>query len=204
MVMPTGIETTLQLLVEGNDQRNFFECFCQHLSLKDIEVHNFGGINELKKYLSAFVKIPGFDKVTRLGIVRDAEQSATSALQSIQSAAKNASLSPPDRVRKFTGGTPAVGVLVLPGDGKKGMLETLLCRTFADNPENVCIDEFFKCLENQAKLSLKRPDKSRAYAFLSTKEFPQSSVGVAAKKGYWNLEHDALAHVRNFLTELAS
>lgn len=204
MVMPTRIETHLQLLVEGNDERNFFQHFCQHLSLKNVEVHGFGGVNNFKRYLPAFVNIPGFDNVARLGIVRDAEQSATSALQSIQSVTKNAGLSPPDHVQKFTEGTPAVGVLVLPGGDQNGMLETLLCQTFADSPENACIDEFFNCLENQANLSLKRPDKSRAYAFLSTKEFPQSSVGVAAQKDYWNLDHDALANVRNFLTELAS
>ena len=204
MVMPTRIETDIQLLVEGNDEKNFFQYFCQHLSLKNVEVHGFGGVDNFKRYLPAFVNIPGFDNVARLGIVRDAEQSATSALQSIQSVTRNAGLSPPDRVQKFTGGTPAVGVLVLPGGEQNGMLETLLCQTFADGPENACIDEFFNCLENQANLSLKRPDKSRAYAFLSTKESPQSSVGVAAQKDYWNLDHDALAHVRNFLTELAS
>ena len=84
------------------------------------------------------------------------------------------------------------------------MLETLLCRTFANDPENGCIDEFFNCLENQANKSVKRPDKSRAYAFLSAQEHPQSSVGVAAKKGYWNLNHDEFSHVRDFLIELAS
>ena len=204
MVMPTRIETDIQLLVEGKDQENFFQHYCKHLSLQDIQVRDFGGVNDLKHYLPAFAKIPGFDDVTRLGIVRDAESNAASALQSVQSVIRNASLPSPDRVQKFTAGTPSVGALILPGHGQSGMLETLLCRAFADNPENVCIDEFFKCLENQANLSLKRPDKSRAYAFLSTKEHPQSSVGVAAMKGYWNLEHNAFNHVREFLTELAS
>lgn len=204
MVMPTRIETDIQLLVEGNDEKNFFQYFCQHLSLKNIEVHGFGGVYNFKRYLPAFVNIPGFDNVARLGIVRDAEQSARSALQSIQSVTRNAGLSPPDRVQKFTEGTPGVGVLILPGYEESGMLETLLCQTFTDSPENGCIDEFFNCLENQANLSLKRPDKSRAYAFLSTKEYPQSSVGVAAQKGYWNLDHDAFIDVRDFLTKLAS
>ena len=204
MAMPTRIATDIQLIVEGNDQRNFFQQFCQHLTLNGIEVHDFGGVNELKNYLPAFVNIPGFGDVTRLGIIRDAEHNAASALQSVQSVVKNAGLLPPDHVQGFAAGTPSVGVLILPGHEQSGMLETLLCRTFADEPENGCIDEFFKCLQNQANLSLKRDDKSRAYAFLSTKDHPQSSVGVAAKKGYWNLDHDAFIDVRDFLTELAS
>ena len=204
MVRPTRIEAKTQLLVEGNDQRNFFEHFCEHLFLKGVEVHDFGGIKELNGFLSAFVNTPGFDNVNRLGIIRDAEQNATSAFQSVQSALNAAELSPPDVPQQFTQGIPAVAVLILPDDSRGGMLETLLCRTITDQPEHDCIDNFFRCLENEKNISIKRPDKSRAHAFLSTKEHPESSVGVAAKKGYWNLDHHALSHVRDFLTELAT
>ena len=203
MVKPKKIESNVQLLVEGNDQRNFFECFCQHLSLEGIEVHDFGGTGELSGFLSAFVMIPGFNTVAALGIVRDAEENATSAFQSVQSALRKAELLPPDRPRQLSAGTPAVAALVLPGDDEDGMLETLLCRTIADQPENTCIDAFFECIENRTNVSVKRPDKSHAYAFLSTKEHPQTSVGVAAKKGYWNLDHNAFSEVRDFLTKLA-
>ena len=204
MVMPTRIATDIQLLVEGNDGKNFFRHFCQHLSPTSIEVHDFGGINNFKCYLPAFVNISGFGNVTRLGIIRDAEDDAAAAFQSVQSVVKNAGLCPPDDVQTFSAGTPTVGVLILPGDKQSGMLETLLCQTFADQPENSCIDEFFRCLESQTNQSLKRPDKSRAHAFLSTTDYPQLSVGVAAQKGYWNLDHDAFIHVRDFLTKLAS
>ena len=38
------IKSEIQLLVEGNDQRNFFEAFIDHLSLENIQIQNFGGV----------------------------------------------------------------------------------------------------------------------------------------------------------------
>ncbi len=43
------IKSEIQLLVEGNDQRNFFEAFIEHLSRANIQVQNFGGVNDLSR-----------------------------------------------------------------------------------------------------------------------------------------------------------
>lgn len=40
----TSIEAPTQLLVEGNDQRNFFEAFAAHLRLHDVQVRSFDGV----------------------------------------------------------------------------------------------------------------------------------------------------------------
>ncbi len=198
------IEKRAQLLVEGNDQRNFFEHFCQHLSLDGIQIHDFGGVNDLSKFLASFIQSPRFALVTRLGIVRDAEKDALSAFQSVKSALENNDLPSPEKPCKFLSDRPGPGVLILPGDNAEGMLETLLCRTIAEEPEYICIDEFFRCIKKRTGNSIKRPDKSLAFSFLSTREHPELSVGVAAKKGYWNLDHAALNHVRDFLKQLTT
>ena len=49
------IKSVIQLLVEGNDPRNFFEAFIEHLALADIQIQNFGGVSELGGFLRAFV-----------------------------------------------------------------------------------------------------------------------------------------------------
>ena len=54
----TKIESAFQLLVEGNDPRNFFEKFVEHLDLAGIQVQNFGGVDELKRFLKGFVRTP--------------------------------------------------------------------------------------------------------------------------------------------------
>ena len=82
------------------------------------------------------------------------------------------------------------------------MLETLLCRSVADKPVNECIDDFFGCADALPGVDIRRPDKARAQAYLATQPEPHVSVGVAAQKGYWPLDHDAFAEVRDFLTAL--
>ena len=198
------IKSAIQLLVEGNDPRNFFEAFVEHLSLADIQVQNFGGIYELRGFLRALVNAPGFQIVQSIGIVRDAEISAERAFQSVQSSLERAKLPVPDSSVERTDTNPAVTVLILPGDNRQGMLETLLCESFADNPVEGCIDDFFKCVESLPDVSIERSDKARAHAYLTTKPNPHFSVGVAAKNDYWDLNHSVFSTVRDFLQTIAA
>lgn len=198
------VEEPVQLLVEGNDQRNFFETLLCHLGRIDVQVHNFGGVNDLRDFLPGLVDAPGFKETVRsVGIVRDAETSAESALQSIQSSLRKAGLETPDSPGKRISADPSVTVLILPDGKRKGMLETLLCESFAGTPVDECIDGFFECVEAVGE-SVKRPDKARAWAYLTTMPDPHHSVGVAAKRGYWDLDHDAFGNVRDFLEKLCT
>lgn len=223
---PVGIERPVQLLVEGNDARNFFEALTSHLGLGDIQVQNYGGVNDLGGFVSAFAAAPGFTGVTSLGVVRDAERPADGApgtqredappteprrgteryadraFQSVRTALQNVGLPVPERPVETSISSPSVGVLILPGGGDDGMLETLLCRTFAGSPVDACIEGFFRCVE-RSEIPIRRPDKSRARAFLATTADPQVSVGVAAQRGHWDFDHAALRGVRDFLRTLA-
>ena len=196
------IKSSVQLLVEGNDQRNFFEALVEHLQLTEVQIRNFGGVNELRRYLAALVNVAHFSTVRQIGIVRDAETSATSAFASMQSALRNANLAVPDQPAMLAQGKPNVSVLVLPDEADSGMLETLLCKIFAGTPVDRCIDELFACVKPVLSKELKRPEKARCHAWLATKPDPHLSVGIAAKRGYWNLDHSALAGVRAFLKAL--
>ena len=198
------IKSAIQLLVEGNDPRNFFEAFVEHLSLANIQIQNFGGVSELSGFLGALVNAPGFQTVQSLGIIRDAETSAERAFQSVQSSLERAKLPVPDSPAERTDTSPAVTVLILPGDNRQGMLETLLCESFADDPVEECIDDFFKCVESLPDVSIERADKARARAYLTTKPNPHFSVGVAAKNDYWDLDHNVFSTVRDFLQTIAA
>lgn len=205
MYLPQKVESKYQLLVEGNDQRNFFNAFIGHLAIDDIQIQNFGGVRELKRYLSAFVNVPGFrETVQRVGIVRDAESSASSAFQSVQSSLERAGLAVPEHPESASDGNPSIYVLILPGRGKSGMLENLLCETFAGSKEDECITSFFDCLSENGVGEIRRPHKARAWAYLTTKPDPHHSVGYAASKGYWgDLDQPVFSIVRDFLKSLA-
>ena len=206
MGKPTQITQSVQLLVEGNDQRNFFEAFIDHLSLGSIQIQNFGGVSELRGFLLALVNAPGFRQIVQsVGIIRDAETSPEAAFQSVQDSVRNAGLPIPDRPEERFGTDPTIVVQILPGVNRQGMLETLLCESFSDTPEDRCIDDFFRCIEtNSSNGAIRRPEKARARAYLTTKPEPYLSVRVATKRGYWDLDHDTFADVRGFLEKITA
>ena len=202
MPLPQPIQKPKQLLVEGKDQQNFFEAFLDHIHDRSVQVQNFGGVQELRGFLLAFVNMPEFGTVERVGVVRDAEDDANGAWQSVRSALENAKMPIPKHVGQRSVGKPGVSVFILPGNNQPGMLETLLNQTFANAPINECIDTFFQCVEDLPDQQIQRPDKARSQAYLATWPEPHVSVGVAAMKGYWNLDHSVFGPLRTFLTKL--
>lgn len=168
-----------------------------------VQIQNFGGTQDLRNYLSAFSKQRRFSEIVkRIGVVRDAETDFDAAFASVRSSLKNAELPVPESHGEFTNLPLSVGTLILPGQNQNGMLETLLCKTITDNEVSQCIDRFFECIRDEAKIDVTRMEKARAHVFIATKPQPHVSVGVAAKKGYWDLNHVQFEDVRNFLREL--
>lgn len=207
---PAAIREKVQLLVEGNDERNFFEAFAAHLALGNVQIQVLDGKNRLREFLVTLAGATAFRTVRCIGIVRDADDSADAAFQSVRTSLRNANdairssgveFPVPARPDQLVGERPALSVLILPGDGQKGMLETLLCRTFAGDDVDRCIDRFFECAEESGR-AIHRPDKARARAYLATTPDPHVSVGVAAMKGHWGLDHRAFDGVRSFLRSL--
>ena len=209
--MATGIDQEVQLLVEGNDERNFFEAFVEHLQLANVQIQVLDGKDRLRESLETLAGASGFRRVRSIGIVRDADASAAAAFQSVQTSLRNANqvvrawsgveFPVPERPEESAGEGPSLSVLILPGSGDHGMLETLLCRTFAGTDVDHCINGFFQCAEESGN-PVYRPDKARARAYLATTRDPHLSVGVAAKRDRWNLDHDAFDGVRGFLRSL--
>ena len=193
----TTIRSASQLLVEGRDYVHFVSALTKEHSIATPQLQNFGGVNELSSYLTAFVRTAGFETVERLGVLRDAEGSSRSAFQSVQGSLEAAGLVVPKKPSHLEPGQPAVGVLIVPADGD-GMLETLLCRTLAGMPIENCIDEFLECA-HAAEADIRRPHKARSSAYLATRAVPGLAVGVAAKKGYWDLRHEALMPLVDFV-----
>ncbi len=207
MTRPTNITKSKLLLVEGKDQQNFFSAFLSHIDLADdVQVMDYGGIGDLQKFLPTLVKTPNFTDVQSIGIVRDAEKSEGDAFKSVQSSLEKSGLPIPLQPgMKFANGHqghPMVGVLILPGKGQPGMLETLVNATFADTEIDDCISQFFTCVEKSEAKSPPNKDKARTFAFLAVTPNAHHSVGVAAKQGVVNLDHDIFREVKGFLGRL--
>ena len=84
--LPAPISLTKVLLAEGDTPTHFVEALLRELGLSDsIEIRNFGGVRDLRTALSAIAATAEFQsRVVALGILRDAEDSALAARQSIE------------------------------------------------------------------------------------------------------------------------
>ena len=82
------------------------------------------------------------------------------------------------------------------------MLETVLCQTFGQ-PVATCIDQFMACAADAGELH-RESAKARAHAYLSTRQRPGADVGVAARQGFWNLDHAALNPIADFVRAIAN
>ena len=70
---PKGIEQEIQLLVEGNDERNFFEAFIEHLRLRGVRVQVLDGKDRLLESLVTLAEATAFRTVKSVGVVRDVD-----------------------------------------------------------------------------------------------------------------------------------
>ena len=193
------------LLVEGADA--FYFVLSQFLSKKEfagIHLYDFGSISELKAELETLVKAPRFKEyIKEVGVMRDAEDNAESAIASIcgafQSVGVKASKIPGD-VRP---GDPACGFHLFPDNGNPGCLENACLSAYGNSRDLDCAQDFLNC----AKRVDRRPNwraKALVHALIAIGENPELTLGDSAKKGMWTPESPALILIESFLRHLCN
>ncbi len=209
------IRTPAQLLVEGRTPEIFFREMVESLGLKDqIQVRDFGSINDLTDYLKDFTQLADFlEKVTSLGIIRDAEDKpASSAFASVSTSLKAVGIEPPDTVGEVRQQTIKVGVFILPDCQQRGMLETLCLRAIPEHPDSdksvrytttlKCVDNYYECLE-ASEIRPGNIDKAKTWAFLAAQNLSDPQVGRAAQAKIWPWDSKAFEPLRAFLKALS-
>jgi hypothetical protein len=202
--MPPGkpiiIEKEKVILVEGADAYFFFIWACQAFEVQDIQVLDFGGINDLGGYLKIFKELPGYEKASTILIGRDAENNPDGAVVSIKSALKKNGFAVPESPFTFAEGKPRVAYMLFPGfeSGSEGgsllpgTLEDLCLSTTEVDLVHECVDLYVNCLKTK-DITFKDLHKTRLHAYLSGKQdFAGLKVGEAAKAGAWNWNHTNL------------
>nr|BAL54915.1 hypothetical conserved protein [uncultured Acetothermia bacterium]BAL60051.1 hypothetical conserved protein [Candidatus Acetothermum autotrophicum] len=196
-----GIKEPVILIVEGGEDKQFFQALIQHLGLSGIDIMGIGGKDQIKANLKALRNSSGFTIVRSLGIVRDADDDPRAAFQSVCSALQNAGLPVPDRPLVSVGSNPAVTVMILPDINTPGALEDLCLQAVANDPALPCIEQYFECLQKQGFLP-KNISKAKVQAFLASRIEAGKRLGEAAQAGYWPWDSSALDQVKNFLQHI--
>lgn|GEM_PF-1048605 len=209
------IEKQKLILAEGLDAHAFLFHATRAFQKLDVQVFNFEGKDQLRLFIQNLATMENFSKVNTLVIARDAETNVESAIQSVQSALKNAAnvnLPIPAQPFQFTSANGIKTALILfPGPGpngrcRTGMIEDLCLETVAHDPVlETCVNSFLECARQnqQGNDKLKHPSKSKLHAYLAAKnDHAGKKLGVAAMAQVWNWDHPAMGHFKKIIQEM--
>ncbi len=203
---PQRIEKPNLLLVEGKDDLHFFKIIAEKMGFKNsIQLKELGSKYKFKTEIKAVVLAPGFEKVKRMGIVRDADRDGD-PFASVRDAIKEAGLTAPEKELQLSNGRPQLIVYILPGDGKQGSLEDLCIESIEDKGLLNCIDKYFQCLENNCNKADVPPEsrksKAKLHTYLASRPEPGRPIGLAVQMNYIDYNSPAFNDVREFIEML--
>ena len=103
MEQPKSISTKKLILAEGRDAELFLVWAARSFRpQRDFQVMDFGGVTDLHYFLSQLVNVDGYDDVETIVVARDAEENAKSAVESVQSAMRQAGMPVPTKAFEYT------------------------------------------------------------------------------------------------------
>lgn len=195
------------LLVEGKDDKAFFEALINHEFdsdvLQRIQVQILKDNTKWKSKLKVISGRQEFkDIVSSLGLVRDADGDPTAAFQSVYDALNDNDLPVPEKPVVSVGNSPKVSVLILPKENEPGELEDLCLESVKDDPATPYVEQYFSDLYG-AELSLPvKLCKPKVQVFLASRSRIIDGLRMAAKAGCWPWENEAFRHVKMFLHQI--
>ena len=190
------------VLAEGRDEEHFLASLLRHLAIHDIEVHSYQGKDNLRRYLIGLMNTPGFAQVESIGVVRDADNNAAAAFQSVQGNLTAVGLPVPEEVLVAAGTTPRVTVFIMPGNADQGALEDLCLSALENDPAIGCVSDFMECIHQVVTNVPGNLSKAKMHAFLASREDPELRLGEAAQRGYLPWGNPAFNHLTGFVRSL--
>jgi len=202
------------LFVEGIDEVIFFNEFVKMLKIRDLEIRDYKGKYNFKKYFPIMIASPGFKKVESLGIIRDSDgeidcnrsniQNAFTSIRDVLEKIKNdkeinnwfKNTSLPDKDKEFSSGNPKIGIFII-----NPMLENLCLQIVKDRVNMCCVDGYFECLHNN-KIFQKNEYKAKILAYLASMQEDVNCIGHAARKNYWDFESECLDDIKKFVKSI--
>ena len=178
----------------------------ERLDPSEVEISSFGGVTELRGFLSAVWNAPNArTTIEAIGIVRDAESDADSAFESARAAISALGLCPPDGPLQVVGQKPRVGALILPPGQSAGMLEDVCLDAVHEDPAMLCVEEYLECVQKRVTdwPNINR-SKAKVQAFLASRYEPGLLLGQAAERGDWDWSKRTFWQIKQFVQELTN
>ena len=194
------------LLVEGRDEAYLFEALLRHclgaVWQQKIQIIEAGGRSAFRGNIATIRAEAESRPLRAIGVIRDADDSAGNAFQSVCDALRHAAYDPPGAHGEISDGEPPVGVFILPDGASSGAIETLCRRSVAGGAASQCVEAFIDCLKEQRTLRSRNEDKTFTHAWLAATKDPVARVGEGARQGVWNFDDPAFGKLSAFLRTL--
>lgn len=194
---PTAIESDRMLIGEGVEEKLFFQAFLKHLGVDGgVQVEDYGGKDKLGGYLKTLKNRPGFERLVKLGVTRDADDDPNGVSKSLGDLIRNASLPANLTVTKF----------ILPGLDQKGALENIFLKSIVGQPIEGCVETYMECAgraTGKPHTSSSNMAKARVHSWLAAQDPPDLRLGLAAAKGLIDWDSPVFGDLKAFLQDLA-
>ena len=202
------------LLCEGKDAESFLINYLNSDALaldqrfsNEIQVLDFGGNDNLGNFLMNLKNMDGFDQITNLAIVRDAEKDYTRSCNEVSKSLRKCGFVSPERcgtwARNDTG--LKIGFILFPLNNKAGTLEDLCLRILSEKDNNdilSSIDSFLATMEISFNRDYRRKHKNRLHTYLSSSDkFVTMPLGLASNAGAFDWKSIELNSLKCFLKD---
>jgi hypothetical protein len=198
---------------EGADDEAFLSRMLDHLSVAPYRVDRYQGKPQLPRYLRGLRDSTDFETVRAVGIIRDADNNAAGAWQSVSDLLRRLDFPRPRAASAVRTGVCAIdgiarafGVFIMPGGDATGALEDLCLRGISEGESLACVDEFLTCVTGRTGVACHEQDvpKARLNAWLASRHNPSLRIGHAVAAGVLPPDSPAFGPIKRFLTDLAA
>ena len=193
------------LIVEGEDECDIFNFWFEKLKIENVQILGIGGKTQLSQNLVLLKKDSDFDSVEEIRIIRDADENANAAFQSVCSSLRNATLPVPLSQNQSSATTlkPIIKVFIASNTNNKGSIESYFFNALTDEKRFPCVEEYFNCIKKyegtvflESKLEI-----AKVYVYLAgVPEYSRYRLGWTVSKGLWDLTKSAFKDLLTFIS----
>lgn len=193
------------LIVEGGDECDIFEHWFKVLKISDVQILGIGGKTQLTENLGLLQKDSDFNNVEYIKIIRDADDNATAAFQSVCSSLRRFNYPTPTVVNTATSNTrrPIVSVFIANNSNGTGSIESYFCKSLSNDKRITCVESYFECVTEKEGTTFvdSKLDIAKLYVYLAgNPDYSRYRLGWTVKKELWDLSKSEFDELRNYIS----
>jgi hypothetical protein len=190
------------LVVEGYSDLAFYSEVLELVGMHgQVFIHEVGGKSRFKEKLEALINDKLLERKQAIAVIVDCDADPAGTCQSFEKLLSD--LTGQKVVEgSWTTGSPRVGLMVVPGRGASGEIETLVWSSWANNsanaPQKQCVESYIQCMKTHG-VEARSPDKGLIGALLAVRFDEDPRLGPGARAHVFDLKRPELQKLREFL-----